>query len=220
MGRPARVVTLLRPFYAVTKWLGLRARSKSGCRTGHCTEPAYRSGSIGPVLLFAEEGASATFWRRSTIRYRSASATALAGDHYFGYSLAPGPGTVGTIFGGDIDAGNALLSSPGKTLTLPGKADSTELAWMAQADLRSAPSSPASSCCLCSFAGPNRDQIAGIDRQQGRRVVWDPAGYTDTDVAAISLAQDTSPSQVVCQPPRKGATVCGNKQAAVCVCLE
>jgi hypothetical protein len=53
----------------------------------------------------------------------------------------------------------------------------------------------------------NRDNLATIDRGQDQDVTWDPAGYTDTDVATVSLSLTRQAtlgslnSQILCRVP-------------------
>src|SRR5262249_51638148 len=69
------------------------------------------------------EGASAEFLRRSAFDIALLAQPVVDDERYLGCSLAPPLGTVGAIFVGDVDAGNALtLSGADKTLTVPSTA--------------------------------------------------------------------------------------------------
>jgi hypothetical protein len=155
----------------------------------------------------------------------------LDDDRYFG-CLSPAFGvTLGAIFSGDIDAGDAVtLTGPDKTLTLPRTGGGFYGVNLNRAERVSPGSLPASlfSPGLWRIAGTggatigpfefaatvppallwmNRDELTSIDRQQDQRVIWEPAGYTDADVATVSLAPAVpqfgaaASPQILCRAP-------------------
>jgi hypothetical protein len=113
------------------------------------------------------------------------------------------------VFLGGIDAGASLtLAGPGRTAALSGNGPIYD---MSGDPLGTPPSDPpflvpgtwriegpggktigpfqADLVLPPTVRWTNRDNLAAIDRGQDQDVTWDPSGYTDTDVAAVSLGQ-------------------------------
>jgi uncharacterized protein (TIGR03437 family) len=176
------------------------------------------------------EGASAQFLRRSAFDIALLAEPVLDDERYFGCRLATVSG-INLLFTGDVDAGDALtLSGSDKTLTLPRGGGFYQASLNSAATVGSARPLPQLlfSPGLWRIAGPggaaigpfessialppllfwtNRDEFASIDRQRDQKVIWDPAGYSDPDVATIALAQAVTPlgaplsPQILCRAP-------------------
>jgi len=125
------------------------------------------------------------------------------------------------LFNADIDAGESLtLTGPGQTITLSRSAGLYDFAALAmgrffvpgswriegngganiapfQAELNLPPAARVA----------NRDSLAMFDRAQDQDVLWDPGGYSGTDVATLTLslsrldALGLSASQILCRTP-------------------
>ena len=185
--------------------------------------------SVSPEAL--ADRASAEFLRRSAFDIALLAQPLLDDDSYFGCLAAPAGVTLGAIFSGDIDAGEAVtLSGPDKTLTLPRTGGGFYGVSLNLAERVSPGSLPPSlfSPGLWRIAGTggatigpfefaatvppallwmNRDELTSIDRQRDQRVMWEPAGYNDADVATVSLAPaapqfGAAPSpRILCRAP-------------------
>jgi uncharacterized protein (TIGR03437 family) len=189
--------------------------------------------SLGGPSRF--ETAVAQFSRADAFYIGLLAQPLTADDSYFGCSLAPPSGAVGILqFLGDGDAGPAL------TLTGPGQntAISQGIGLGFYQMMRSTSGLPLS---FPPFFGPgvwhidgpggenigsfqadvmlpplpdwtNRNDLATIDRDQDQDVAWDPSGYGDTDVAAVTLSAGLSatgsPSaQILCRAPAPTGTL-------------
>jgi uncharacterized protein (TIGR03437 family) len=182
--------------------------------------------SSGPVRT---ETAIAQFFPDDAVYIGLLAQPLTADDSYFGCSLAPPPRTIALLLGGDGDAGESLtLTGPGQSATLPqgfglyqivGNPFGTPLSdppffvpgpWRIEglggqtigpfkADLMLPPT----------VNWTNRDNLTAVNRGQDQDVIWDPTGYTDTDVATVTLsltrlaALGLPNGQILCRAPAR-----------------
>jgi uncharacterized protein (TIGR03437 family) len=136
-------------------------------------------------------------------------------DAYFGCQTA-GSGLLGILlFGSDIDAGDALtLTGPGQSATLSRGVGIYQMAGSPFVEQSSDPpffvpgpwriEGPGGTT-IGSFQADlllpplvhwtNRDNLTNIDRGKDQDVIWDPTGYSYTDVATVNLGQ------ILCRVP-------------------
>ena len=161
--------------------------------------------SSGPVRT---ETAIAQFFPDDAFYIGLLAQPLTAADAYFGCRLAPPPTTIALLLGGDGDAGDALtLAGPGQDATLPrgfGLYQTTFSdppvfypgTWRIEG-----PGGTTVGPFKADLVLPpvvhwtNRDNLATIDRGQDQDVSWDATGYSDTDVATVSLGQ------ILCRAP-------------------
>ncbi len=181
--------------------------------------PFFGSSPGAPTEL---AGASAQFLRRDAFEIGLLAQPLTSDDSYFGCRVTPPSGAIGLLFAADVDAGNALtLTGPGQSITLPRSAGLYDASAFAMGQSLFVPGSwriegpgganiapfhaeltlPPPVCVA------NRDSLTMLDLGQDQYVLWDPSGYSDTDVATVTLslsrlaALGLSGSQIRCRTP-------------------
>jgi uncharacterized protein (TIGR03437 family) len=171
--------------------------------------------------------ASAQFSNRSAFEIGLLAQPLTSDEHYFGCTLAPPFGVTGAIIFANEDAGPALtLTGPDRTAILTGNfglyttagiplggpsSDSPFFvpgAWKIEGPGgQTVPPFEASLQLPPVVRWTNRDTLTTLDRAQDQDIIWDPSGYSDTDVTTVSvaltrLAAAGSPApEILCRAP-------------------
>jgi uncharacterized protein (TIGR03437 family) len=177
--------------------------------------------SSAPTRL---EMASAEFFQEDAFDIGLFAQTLTGDGSYFGCSLAPTPRAIAILLGGDADAGDALtLTGPDLSATLSRRSGLALYQMIGNPPFLvpgrwhiEGPGGTTIGPFQADLVLPpvvhwtNRDSLATIDRGQDQDVIWDPAGYSDTDVATVNLALTRLAalglpnSQILCRAPAAG----------------
>jgi hypothetical protein len=165
--------------------------------------------------------ASAQFLERANLDIALLAQPLLSDDRYFGCSLSAGSGALGAIFVADIDAGDTLsLTGPDLSLTVPRQAPGSfyglnlDVAGLAPGTWQIAAAGgktigpfQAALTLPPPLRGTNLAAPATVDRHQDRTVTWDPSGYSDGDVAIVTIGPNTPSSYVLCRTPAQAGNL-------------